>query len=94
MRRLKILQKLVYEKFYVHEITAVKLSKTYFLKNANQTTAIYIAIELQVYKNIIQFCFWNIHILICLPKKICQKFSQLEIQRAPGSVIDSFFNRR
>ena len=53
MRRLKIPQKLVYEKFYVHEIAAEKLSKIFFLKNANQTTAIYIAIELQVYKNII-----------------------------------------
>ena len=43
-------QKLVYEKFYVHEIAVVKLSKIYFLKNAkknvNQTTTIYIAIEL------------------------------------------------
>ena len=79
MRRLKIPQKLVYEKIYVHEIAAVKLSKIYFLKNAIQTTAIYIAIELQVYKNIIKFCFSNIHILICLPPKICQKFTQFEI---------------
>ena len=41
---MQILQKLVYEKFYVHETTAADLSKIYFLKNAkkaeNQTTAI------------------------------------------------------
>ena len=29
--------KKVYEKFYVHEIASVNLSKTYFLKNANKT---------------------------------------------------------
>ena len=37
-------QKVVYEKFYVHEIAAVDLSKICFLKNekkyVNQTTAI------------------------------------------------------
>ena len=43
MRRLQIPQKLVYEKitytkkFYVHEISAVDLSKIYFLKNAKKT---------------------------------------------------------
>ena len=36
----KILQKLVYEKFYVREIVAVNLSKLYFLKSAKKTTAI------------------------------------------------------
>ena len=43
-RKLQILQKLVYEKFYVHEkkiyvheIAAVDLSKIYFLKNAKKT---------------------------------------------------------
>ena len=30
-------QKVVYEKFYVHEIAAVDLSKMYFLKNAMKT---------------------------------------------------------
>ena len=30
-------EKLVYEKFYVHEIAAVDLSKMYFLKNAMKT---------------------------------------------------------
>ena len=30
-------QKVVYEKFYVHEIAAVDLSKIYFLKNAMKT---------------------------------------------------------
>ena len=30
-------EKLVYEKFYVHEIAAVDLSKIYFLKNAKKT---------------------------------------------------------
>ena len=37
MERLGIPQKLVYEKFYVHEIAAVNLSKLYFLKNAKKT---------------------------------------------------------
>ena len=37
MKRLQIQQKLVYEKFYVHEIAAVILSKIYFLKNAKKT---------------------------------------------------------
>ena len=37
MKRLQIPQKLVYQKFYVHEITAVNLSKIYFLKNAKKT---------------------------------------------------------
>ena len=37
MKRLQIPQKLVYEKFYVHEIDAVNLSKIYFLKNAKKT---------------------------------------------------------
>ena len=37
MKRLQITQKLVYEKFYVHEIAAVNLSKIYFLKNAKKT---------------------------------------------------------
>ena len=31
------LQKSVYEKFYVHEIAAVILSKIFFLKNAKKT---------------------------------------------------------
>ena len=34
---MQIPQKLVYEKFYVHEIAAVDLSKIYFLKNAMKT---------------------------------------------------------
>ena len=38
MQRLQIPQKLVYEKFYVHEkIAAVDLSKIYYLKNAKKT---------------------------------------------------------
>ena len=37
MEKLQIPQKLVYEKFYVHEIAAVNLSKIYFLKNAKKT---------------------------------------------------------
>ena len=37
MERSEIPQKLVYEKFYVHEIAAVNLSKLYFLKNAKKT---------------------------------------------------------
>ena len=38
MQRLQIPQKLVYEKFYVHEkIAAVDLSKIYFLKKAKKT---------------------------------------------------------
>ena len=36
MKRLEIPQKLVYEKFYVHEIAAVDLWKIYFLKNAKK----------------------------------------------------------
>ena len=37
MKRLQIPQNLVYEKFYLHEIAAVDLSKLYFLKNAKKT---------------------------------------------------------
>ena len=37
MKRLQILQKLVYEKFYVHEIAALNSSKIYFLKNVKKT---------------------------------------------------------
>ena len=37
MDRLQIPPKPVYEKFYVHEIDAVNLSKIYFLKNAKKT---------------------------------------------------------
>ena len=37
MKRLQIPQKLVHEKFYVHEIAALNLSKIYFLKNAKKT---------------------------------------------------------
>ena len=43
MKRLEIPQRVVYEKFYlhekilVHEIVAVNLSKIYFLKNAKKT---------------------------------------------------------
>ena len=44
MKRLQIPQKLVYEnilctwnKFYMHKIAAVDLSKIYFLKNAKKT---------------------------------------------------------
>ena len=37
MKRLQIPQKLVYGKFYVHEIAAVDLSKIYFLENAKKT---------------------------------------------------------
>ena len=37
MKRLQIPQKLVYEKFYIHGIAAVNLSKFYFLKHANKT---------------------------------------------------------
>ena len=37
MKRLQISQNLVYEKFYVHEIATVDLSKIYFLKNAKKT---------------------------------------------------------
>ena len=37
MKRLKIPQKLLYEKLYVHETAAVDLLKIYFLKNAKKT---------------------------------------------------------
>ena len=37
MKRLEILQKLMYNKFYVHEIAVVNLSKNYFLKNPKKT---------------------------------------------------------
>ena len=37
MKGLEISQKLGYEKFYVHEIAAVNLSKIYFPKNAKKT---------------------------------------------------------
>ena len=37
MKRLQIPLKLVYTKFYVHEIATVNLSKIYFLKNAKKT---------------------------------------------------------
>ena len=37
MKRLQIPRKLVYEKFYVHGIAAVNLSKFYFLKHASKT---------------------------------------------------------
>ena len=37
MKRLEIPQKLVYEKFYVHEIAALNLSKIDLLKNAKKT---------------------------------------------------------
>ena len=37
MKRLKILQKLVHEKFYIHEVAAVSLAKIYFLKSAKKT---------------------------------------------------------
>ena len=37
MKRLQIPQKLVDEKFYVHEIAALNLSKIYFLKNTKKT---------------------------------------------------------
>ena len=44
MKRLQISKKLVYEKFYVHKIATVILSKIVLMKNANkhvnQTTAI------------------------------------------------------
>ena len=37
VKRLQLLQKRVYQKFYVREIAAVNLSKIYFLKNAKET---------------------------------------------------------
>ena len=37
MKRLQNPQKLLYEKFYEHEIAAVNLLKIYFLKNAKKT---------------------------------------------------------
>ena len=37
MKKLRIPQKLVYEKFYVRETAAVYLSKSYLLKNAKKT---------------------------------------------------------
>ena len=37
MNRLQIPQKFVCEKFYIHEIATVNLSKIYFLKNAKKT---------------------------------------------------------
>ena len=37
MKRLQIPQKFEYEKFYVHEIADVNLSKIYFLKNGEKT---------------------------------------------------------
>ena len=37
MKRLQIPRKLVYAKFYVHEIAAKNVSKIYFLKNAKKT---------------------------------------------------------
>ena len=49
MKRLQIPRNLVYEKFYVHEIAAVDLSKMYFLKiqrkHVKQATAIQTLIE-------------------------------------------------
>ena len=37
MKRMQIPQKLVFEKFYVHEVPAADLSKMYFSKNAKKT---------------------------------------------------------
>ena len=37
MKILQILQKLVHEKFYLHEIATVNLSKIYLLKNTKKT---------------------------------------------------------
>ena len=37
MKSLQIPQKLVHEKFYIHEIAAVNLSKICFLKNVKKT---------------------------------------------------------
>ena len=37
MKILQILQKLVHEKFYLHEIAAINLSKIYLLKNTKKT---------------------------------------------------------
>ena len=37
MKKLQILQKRLNEKYYVHEIAAVNLSKIYSLKNAKKT---------------------------------------------------------
>ena len=37
MKRLQIPQKVVYKKFYVHEMAAVNLSKIYFLKSEKET---------------------------------------------------------
>ena len=37
IKRQQIPQKLVYEKFYVHKIVAVKVIKIYFLKNRKKT---------------------------------------------------------
>ena len=72
MKRLQMPQKLVYEKFYVHEIAVVKLSKIYFLKNAkknvNQTTTIYIAIELD--KNFEKKLFFLLLIFQCNIEKV------------------------
>ena len=49
MKRLQIPRNLVYEKFYVHEIAAVDLSKMYVLKiqrkHVKKATAIQTAIE-------------------------------------------------
>ena len=37
MKRQQISQKLLYEKFYIHKIAAVNLSKIHFLKNVKKT---------------------------------------------------------
>ena len=37
MKRLEFLQKPVYQKLYIRKISAVNLSKIYFLKNAKET---------------------------------------------------------
>ena len=37
MERLQIPQKVMYDKFYVHETVAANLSKIYFVKNAKKT---------------------------------------------------------
>ena len=41
-------------------------------------------------KSIIKIWSRNIHLLICLPPKIYQKFAQFELWEAPDSVINIF----
>ena len=105
MKKLQILQKLVHEKFYVHEIAAMNLSKLCFLKNPKKNNR-HLNCDWIIYNMIFNKKYFKLcnTIVVIMTKRMINRYSK-EIFRASSNcykdnmktsvvAIETFFKKR